>query len=486
MNTHTAATTTITAATTAATTITADTASTTTADKSPARINRRQFLAGAALLTAPMILPSRLFGAGAPSNHLRLALIGCGSRSRQIILQKLAPETDARLVLACDCFKERRETMALEMNKRYGSSVCSPIADHREVLARPDIDAVVIATQDHWHAPLAYAAALAGKDVYVEKPLTPALAWAFKLREAALRKKIVVQYGTQQRGDQSQFRRACEFVRNGYIGKISEVVCWCPDMSAEIQHAKVQPYGSIETVEPPADFDYDRWLGPAPEKPYTVDRCTRFGGYHIYDYSLGFIAGWGAHPLDIAQWGLDADAIGPVRCEGTGLLPPQGRLWDSLESFDVRCDYAGGVRLQLTGWRAAAPLLKRRGIHARASHGTHFIGDKGWITVDRSALLASDRRLQSRDMEVSANEIHLRRPKSHMRDFLDCIRSRATAISPLEAAIRSDTISHLGDIAIRLARPLRWDPAAEKIIGDDEATAMLDRPLRAKWNAFAA
>ncbi len=455
--------------------------------KSPSlQIDRRQFLAGAALLAAPMILPSRLFGASAPGNHLRIGVIGCGSRSNNLVYGNAAKAPNVRIVAACDCFTERREKMAGELNKRYGANVCVPVADHRDLLARPDIDGVIIATTDHWHVPLAHAAALAGKDVYVEKPLSPALAWSFKLREAATRKKIVVQYGTQQRGSQTQFRRACEFVRNGYIGRIKEVVCWCPDMSSEIQHAQVQPYGSIEAVEPPAGFDYDRWLGPAPERPYTVDRCTRFGGYHIYDYSLGFIAGWGAHPLDIAQWGLDADNTGPVRCEGTGLQPPQGRLWDSLESFDVQCDYADGVRLQLIGWRAAAPLLKRRGIHARASHGTHFIGDKGWITVDRSALLASDRRLQSKDFEVSGNEKRLKKTETHMLDFFDCMRSRETTISPLEAAIRSDTISHLGDIAIRLARPLKWDPAAEKIIGDDEANAMLNRPLRAKWNTFAA
>ncbi|MDR0354026.1 MAG: Gfo/Idh/MocA family oxidoreductase [Opitutaceae bacterium] len=428
-----------------------------------------------------------MFGGGAPSNHLRLAVIGCGSRSRQLVFSNsgAAVEADARIVATCDCFTQRRETMAAELNTRYGANVCAPVADHREVLARADIDGVIIAAHDHWHVPLAHAAALAGKDVYVEKPLTPALAWAFKLREAAARKKIVVQYGTQQRSNQTQFRRACEFVRNGYIGKIKEVVCWCPDMSEEIKHAQVQPYGSVENAEPPAGFDYDRWLGPAPEKPYTVDRCTRFGGYHIYDYSLGFIAGWGAHPLDIAQWGLDADRTSPVRYEGTGLLPLTGRLWDSLESFDARCDYAGGVRLRLMGWRAAAPALARRRIRARASHGTHFIGEKGWITVDRSALLASDRRLQSKDAEVSENEIRLKRTKSHMRDFFDCMRSRETTISPLEAAIRSDTISHLANAAIRLDRPLRWDPDAEKVINDDEAAAMLDRPLRAKWNEFA-
>ncbi len=451
------------------------------------RSSRRDFLkrtaAGTAVLAAPVVLGTRLFGAGAPSNHLRLAAIGCGGRSQGVIMKQLAPQADARVVVACDCFADRREKMADQLNALYGAKVCAPVADFREVIARPDIDGVVVCTTDHWHIPIAYAAALAGKDMYVEKPLGPALRWSLRLREVVQRKKLVFQYGTQQRGDMAQFRRACEFVRNGYIGKIKEVLCWCPDMANEFARAKVQPYGSIEAVAPPAGFDYDRWLGPAPEKPYTVDRCTPFGGYHIYDYSLGFIAGWGAHPLDIAQWGLNTDDTSPVRYEGTGLLPLRRRLWDTLESYDVRCDYASGVRLRLTGLRAATPMLERIGIRFH-DHGTRFIGDKGWIQVDRQSLMASERRLQDAKVEVGENEVRLTRTTSHMRNFLDCMRSRAKPLAPLEAAIRSDTISHLGNAAIRLDRAVRWDPVAERVVGDNEAEVMLDRPRRAGWDVF--
>lgn len=308
----------------------------------PPRLSRRSFLwtagAGAVAASAPLILRAPLRGAEARGNQLRIAAIGCGGRAQAVILRQLAPQADARVVVACDCFPERREKMAADLNRTYGSQVCAPAADFREVLARPEIDGVVVCTPDHWHMPIAYAAAQAGKDMYVEKPLGPALRWAQRVREVVRRKRLVFQYGTQQRGYLVQFRRACEFVRNGYIGRIREVLCWCPDMASEFARAKVQPYGSIETAEVPAGFDYDRWLGPAPEKPYTVDRCTPYGGYHIYDYSLGFIAGWGAHPLDIAQWGLEADDTSPVRYEGTGLLPLRRRLWDTLESYDVRCE----------------------------------------------------------------------------------------------------------------------------------------------------
>ncbi len=450
---------------------------------------RRGFLqagvAGTAAFAAPLILRSTLRSADTPSNHLRLAAIGCGGRAQGVVVKQLAPQADARVVVACDCFADRREKMAATLNGIYGATVCAPVADYREVLARPDIDGVVVCTTDHWHMPIAYAAAHAGKDMYVEKPLGPALRWSLRVRDVVQRKKLVFQYGTQQRGDMVQFRRACEFVRSGYIGKVKEVLCWCPDMANEFARANVQPYGSIEAVAPPAGFDYDRWLGPAPEKPYTVDRCTPYGGYHIYDYSLGFIAGWGAHPLDIAQWGLNSDDTSPVRYEGTGLLPLRRRLWDTLESYDVRCEYASGVRLRLIGLRAATPLLDRLGIRYH-DHGTRFVGENGWIQVDRQSLIASDRRLQDAKVEVAENEVRLTRTKSHMRNFLDCMRSRATPLAPLEAAIRSDTISHLGNAAIRLERPVRWDPKTERVLGDDEAEAMLDRPRRAGWDVFAA
>jgi hypothetical protein len=449
---------------------------------------RRAFLkhaaAGTAAFAAPLILRSRQLGAAAPSNHLRLAAIGCGGRAQSVILRHLALEPDARVVVACDCFGERREKMARDLNERYGSRVCEPAADFREVIARSDIDGVVVSTPDHWHMPIAYVAARAGKDMYVEKPLGPALRWSLRVREVVRRKNLVFQYGTQQRGDQTQFRRACEFIRNGYIGKVKEVLCWCPDMATQFDQAQKPPYGSTAAVEPPTGFDYDCWLGPAPEKPYTIDRCTRYGGFHIYDYSLGFIAGWGAHPLDIAQWGLDTDDTSPIRYEGTGLLPLRRRLWDTLESYDVRCEYASGVRLRLMGEREATPRLERMGIRFH-DHGTRFVGEKGWIQVDRQALISSDRRLQDAKVEVSENELRLTRTTSHMRNFLDCMRSRATPLAPLDAAIRSDTISHLGNAAIRLERPVRWDPVAERVIGDDEAEAMLNRPLRAKWDMFA-
>lgn len=416
------------------------------------------------------------------SEHLRLAAIGCGSRADYVLLRDFAEQPDARIVATCDCHEVRRGKMAADLNARYGSNVCTPVADFRTVLQRPDIDGVIVCTPDHWHMPIAHAAALAGKDMYVEKPLGPALRQSIMVRDLIARKKVVFQYGAQQRTVWAQFRRACEFVRNGYVGRIKEVLCWCPDMSDSFGLTS-EPYGAATAAPVPAGFDYDQWLGPAPERPYTVDRCTRFGAYHIYDYCLGHIACWGAHPLDIAQWGLDMDHTSPVRYEGTGLLPPKRKLFDTLESFDVHCEYASGVRLSLSGLRVAAPRLDRMGIRYH-SEGVRFVGESGWIQVDREALIASDRRLQDKNVEVGANEKRLPRATSHARNFLDCMRSRATPISPMAAAVRSDTISHLGNAALRLERPIAWDPVAEKVVGDDEAERMLDRPVRAAWNLY--
>lgn len=446
---------------------------------------RRRFLQTAAAATAaPLILPARVFGQQAPSNHVRLAAIGCGSRGSANVLRNFVSALpDARVVVACDCFKRKRENFARKANEGYGAEVCAPVADFREVLARPDIDGVIISTQDHWHVPLAYAAIAAGKDVYVEKPLSIAFAWAQQLRALAAKKKAVVQYGTQQRGDQPQFRRACELVRNGYLGDVREILAWCPDMSQQFKNATVPPYGTTVETAPPAEFDYDAWIGPAPMRPYTADRCTQYGGYHIYDYAIGFIAGWGAHPLDIAQWGLDRDHTGPVRVAGTGQRPPAGSLWDTIESYDVHYEYADGLHVRLMGHRVAEPVVTApRGFFR--DHGTMFKGARGWIIVDRSGLYCHDKALQTH--EVGENEIRLTRTASQARNFVDAMRSRGPTISPLESAIRSDTLSHLGDIAIRTQSELRWDPVAEKIVGNAAAARMLDRPLRSKWNLLSA
>jgi hypothetical protein len=230
----------------------------------------------------------------------------------------------------------------------------------------------------------------------------------------------------------------------------------------------------------PPGFDYETWIGPAPMRPYTVTRCMEWGAYHIYDYALGFIAGWGVHPLDIAQWGLDMDHTSPVHYEGAGEVP-EGGLFDTVELWDVRCRYANGVTMRFMSDRVAKPVVEPMGVKKRpfTDHGTTFWGDDGWISVNRGALYASPRELQT--ARIGDHEKPVIRSSSQGRNFVESIKSRRPTINPLESAIRSDTISHLSNIAIRLGRAIDWDPEEERITGDPEATRMLDRPMRAPW-----
>jgi predicted dehydrogenase len=233
----------------------------------------------------------------------------------------------------------------------------------------------------------------------------------------------------------------------------------------------------LRPVPPPSDFNFDLWCGPSPLRPYTVDRCTQFGAYHIYDYALGFIAGWGAHPLDIAQWGLGTDNTSPVFYEGAGALPQFGLL-DTVESWDMHCHYANGVHMRFMDFREAKPVVaayrKRSPIQ-----GTTFFGTEGWVSVERGGFEVSKDSLK--DVKFGPNDIHLYESDNHHKNFIDCVKSRKQPISPLEGAIRSDTISHLSNIMIRLRRPIQWDPEREIIVGDEEASKMLDRPMRPAW-----
>ena len=451
---------------------------------SQTKISRRNFLkSAAALAAAPAIVPATVFGRKAPSNRITLAAIGVGGRGSGNVWQDfVTTQDDVRLVAACDCFAARRTEFAAKANEFYGGKVCEPMADWREVLARKDIDGVIISTPDHWHVPLAYYAAMAKKDMYVEKPLGVAMAWAWKLRRAAAANKVVFQYGTQQRSS-AEFTRAVELVRNGYIGKIRHVDAWCSGMRSPDWYAQVfdEHFKDTAAVPVPAGLDYETWIGPAPMKPYTKTRCTEWGAYHIYDYALGFIAGWGAHPLDIAQWGLGTDHTSPVFYEGKGEIPTGG-LFDTVDNWDVSCRYANGVTMRFMCDRVAKGvpgLMDDPRKRPFMDHGTTFWGEGGWISVSRGALYASPKELQT--ARIRDDEKPVIRSTSQGRNFVEGMKSRQPTVNSLESAIRSDTISHLSDIAVRLGRPVRWDPEREKIIGDGEASKRLDRPMRKPW-----
>ena len=444
-------------------------------------VTRRNFLktaaGAAAALTAPSIIPASAWGKGAtppPSERINLAHIGVGGQGSGL-LRGFVQLEDVQYVAVCDCFKSRREQWSSFIEQayatRYGQGNYKGVtryADFRELLARPDVDAVVISTPDHWHVPVGLHAARAGKDMYIEKPLGISIELDQAMREAVRRYKSVFQYGTQQRSSQ-YFRHACELVRNGRIGKVRTIQAWCAGGISG---------GSLAPIPVPEDLDYEMWLGPAPARPYTADRCINLGTYHCADNALGFIAGWGAHPLDIAQWGLGTDQTGPVRYEGTGEFPTQPGLFNTATNWDVNCTYANGIKMRFMSTNVAKPLVEK--YRVMRDHGTTFFGDEGWISVDRGGYFASNPAILK--SVIRPDEIHLGTWNYHGRNFIDCVKSRALPLCHIECAVRSDTISHLSDIAIRLQRPIQWDPVKEVILGDEEASRMTRRALRAPWH----
>lgn len=454
--------------------------------KRPMNLNRRRFLRGAAFAAAaPMIVPSSVFGNAttpAPSNRIALGHIGVGGQGTGL-LRNFLNVAGAQSVAVSDCFASRRERAQKTIEEHYGAGAgkdgwkgCQTYRDFRELLARPDIDAVVIATPDHGHVPVGLCAVRAGKDTYIEKPLGVAMTWDWALREEVRRRGSIFQYGTQQRSSQ-HFRLACELVRNGICGPLKRMEVWSPALGpgALTRHVAADD-PELKAIEPPADLDYDRWLGPAPSAPYTAVRCTNQGAYHIYDYALGFIAGWGVHPLDIAQWGHDEDRSVPVEYEGTGGIPREG-LFDTLAVWDVQCRYADGVTMRFMDADTAKPLVSA--YRKFEGHGTTFFGDKGWVSVDRGGLYASDPSWLQ--IKWKPSDIRLYESANHYANYVDGVRSRRPTICPIDVAVKDDLISHVSDICIRLRRKVRWDEAKEQILGDEQASRLLHRPLRAPW-----
>ena len=449
--------------------------------------NRRQFLKQTAFAAVmPTIISSTALGKGdtpAPSERVNLGFIGVGSRGG-VLLRGTLHNKQAQVTAVSDCFASRRQRSLKKISDVYTSQgrktdkAARAYADFRQMLAREDIDGVVIATPDHWHVPLSIYAIRAGKDVYVEKPLGVSVDHGFKLRKLVQDKGAILQYGTQQRSDY-YFRFACELVRNGYVGELKSIDAWCDGMRTPGGYAntfkKFHPLTPAKT--PPADLDYDRWVGPAPMKPYTDNRVTRWGAFHIYDYALGFIAGWGAHPLDIAQWGNNTDETAPIHYEGTGAIPTGG-LFDTIAEWDVQCKYANGVKMHFMDTITAMDVVKKYHDDAR-DHGTTFHGSEGWVSVRRGVFNCSDENL--RRIKLKDSDVRLYESGDHMGNFIDCVKSRKKPISPIETAVQSDLISHLSNAAIRLGRPIKWDPVKERITGDDIAAKAINRKPRVPW-----
>ncbi len=431
------------------------------------KISRRRFLkraAGTAAVAAfPYIVPSSALGkadAVAPSNRITVGCIGTGGMGRGdmgLFLQL----PDAQIVAVCDA-KQTARQLALALVEQHGQKGCAEYRDFRELVARDDIDVVLIASTDHWHVLHALAAVRSGKDVYVEKPLGLSIQEITTLREEVHRYNRMFQFGTQQRS-MPNFRFACELVRNGRIGELKTIKVSAPD--GFDQRTNDDGY-DIEPV--PEGFDYEMWLGPAPWAPYTPKRVVNPHWFHISDYSLGYIAGWGIHHVDIAQWGSGMELTGPVEVEGSGLFPAEDGLCDNALNWDVNLKYANGVRMHFT----SDTLMNK--------HGIRFEGTEGWVFVNRGEFDTYPKSLMKET--IKPEEIHLPVSTHHQRNLIDSVKTRTPSICNIDVAVRSDTVCTISDIAMRLGRPLKWDPEKERFVGDDEANQRLVRAMRSPWH----
>jgi predicted dehydrogenase len=372
---------------------------------------------------------------------------------------RAAPELGVRARAVCDVDAVRARKAASEVDACYGSrESCLVFGDFRQLTRHPDVDAVIVATPDHWHALVALDAIRHGKDVYVEKPLTLTLAEGRALADACAAHKRVGQTGTQQRSSRN-FRHACELVRNGRLGKIHHVEITIPPNN---RHCAAT--WSEDPV--PEGFDYDFWLGPAPWAPFTRQR-THYSFRFILDYALGQTTNFGAHHVDICQWALGRDDTGPVRYEGYGEFPSSG-LFTCPTLVDVKAHYADGVKMTICN----------RGADG-GSGGVRFHGENGWLEVTRRGLKASNPALLKE--QIGQGEIRLYESRNHIGNFIRCIRSRETPISPLSVGHRTTSICICSMLAMQLRRPLEWDPVREEFKDDLAANRLRSRAMRGEW-----
>ncbi len=424
------------------------------------QFSRRGFLKSvAAAGTAaafPSIVPASVLGADAPSNKIVMGAIGVGSMGSGD-LNGFLGKSEVRVVAVCDVDSNHYANAKKRVDGKYGNKDCKTYLDFRDLIGRGDLDAVMTALPDHWHAIPAIEAAKAGLDIHGQKPFARSIREGRAICDAVHRYGRVWQTGSQQRSG-GQFRRACELVRNGRIGKISHVEVGLPTGGS-------RPPMKEKAV--PANLDWDFWLGPAPWRPF-VDFGN--GGVHwnwrwVMDYSGGQLTDWAGHHIDIAHWGLDTEDTGPVEIEGKGNYPDNG-LYNALMTYKFHCKYANGIDMVVAN-------------NQQLTQGAKWFGDKGWVHVSRGGLSASDPKILKE--VIGPDEIQLYNSRDHKQNFLDCIKSRKQTIAPAETGHRSISVGLLGEIAMLTGRKLKWNPETEEFANDAAASALLGRSYREPW-----
>jgi predicted dehydrogenase len=440
-------------------------------------IGRRDFLrtiAAGAAVAAPSIVPSSALGRDgsvAPGDRIVMGCIGVG-RQGGGDMRGFLNEPDARVVAVCDVRQSARDRAADMVNNRNGDKQCVAYNDYRELLVRPDIDAVLIATGERWHPLVAIEAARHGKHMYCEKPLALSVAEAKAVRAAVRQSGVAFQCGTQQRSS-FYYRHAVELVRNGRIGRLETI------MVASVQGGSDNNTMYGQPKDSPAGIDYEMWLGPSPWAPYMDIVVSTTAWLFMSPYGLGCIDGaWGIHDVDIAQW-LTGDASTPVEVDAAGAAKSFTDLRDTPYEWATEQKYANGVRLIHMDMRTAKKRASQFDLLPSIG-ATVVFGSEGWIYVSREGLITHPAKLASET--IGPNEIQVIRSDNHRRNLLNAIRTGRKTISPIDVAARDQMVVQQQYIALCLGRKLRWDPAREEFIGDADANRMLSRPMRGPWH----
>ncbi|NQU54114.1 MAG: Gfo/Idh/MocA family oxidoreductase [Bacteroidetes bacterium] len=448
-------------------------------------MKRRNFLKNTVATTAgamiiPTIVPSSVFGANAPSNKINIGQIGCGRIARSHDMQETLKYDQARMIAVCDLDSNRmadgKKLVESTYSKKYGSDNMVDVkmyGDYREMLLNKDIDAVQISTPDHWHSQPAIEAALAGKDIYIQKPTSLTIAEGRTLSDIVHKTGVILQVGTQQRSS-AQFRVAAELVRNGRIGKLHTVKIGLPGDPAGPEAAEMPV---------PKNLNYDMWLGSTPEVPYTEIGVHPQKGYgrpgwlRLEKYGAGMITGWGQHHYDSAAWGMDTEYTGPISVEAIAQFPKAG-LHNVHGDFMVKHEYANDITVYTSGGY---------------TNGIRYEGEDGWIFVSRGSYVASAsdpvdlarsaKALDASDpkilqSKIGKDEINLYRSEEHHGDWLNSVKTRKQPCTPIEIGHRACSVCLISHIAMKVPGVLNWDPKAERFLDNDLANSMLSRPQR--------
>ena len=448
---------------------------------------------------AAAVLPGKTWaamGRPAASNRITIGVIGWGMMGPANTKAFLA-EKDCQVIAACDLDAKRLQMAVDTINGHYGNQDCKTYHDYREMLAREDMDAVMIAVPDQWHALIATEAARRKKDIYGEKPLARTIAEQQAIVRAVQQNNVIWQTGSWQRS-LPQFRKAAEIVRSGLIGNVLRVEVGLPGGHHDFPNTtpplmkklaglpeKIESPAQIvpgtaawdmAVSDPPADFDYDRWIGPSKMEPYIAVRVYQNWRWN-YNTGGGQLLDWIGHHGDIAHWGLGFDGTGPSEIEGHGEFPPANAVWNTATKYHIECKY----RKEVTGYPVDVAMTISGGSGA-IGMGTKWIGTDGWVWVDRAGFDASNQEWVKGDsLAGDLGKVKLYESPGHQRNFLDCVKSRKPTITPVETAHHSTVPGHLGLISMLTGRKIQWDVKAEKILDDESATALLTRPYREPW-----